>query len=354
MKPSRLLLTAILSLVITGCVVAPTTRQDTLPSQLVASEQEKQREIAIRYKLRQYERLYRVGYPLLRAADFLCTQKHKPGLGVILLSQYDFGDDYTATARRSLRLPGRLIVHYVIPDTPASHGGLRARDELVQVGSHVIGRDKEAETKLFRYLRGNTSYLPVDFQVIRDGRPLTLTVQPEPVCDFSLAIADSDSVNAMADGEHIILTKGMMRFAETDQELSLVVAHELAHNAMAHIDALRTNAAGGFILDTIAASAGVNTGGLFRNLSAARYSKEFESEADLVGLYIMARAGISLDHVADFWRRMAAEHPASISNDGLLASHPTSAERFIAIEQAVDEIRRKQDNGEPLEPDHRP
>jgi len=349
----RLLIILGLLFSITACVVAPTTHQGTLPSQLVASEQEKQREIAIRYKLRQYERLYRIGYPLLRAADPLCEQKHKPGLGLILLSQYDFGDAYTATVKRTFNLPERLSVHYVVPDTPVSLAGLQPGDELIQVGSHVVGRDKDAEKALFRYLKGNTRYLPVDFRIRRNGRLLTLTVQPEPVCDYGLAIADSDSVNAMADGENIIFTKGMMRFAETDQELSLVTAHELAHNAMAHIDALRTNATSGFILDAIAASAGVNTGGLFRNLSAMRYSKDFETEADYVGLYIMARAGVSLDHAADFWRRMAAEHPASINNDGLLASHPTSAERFIAIEQAAAEIERKQHNGQPLEPEFR-
>ena len=41
---------------------------------------------------------------------------------------------------------------------------------------------------------------------------------------------------AFADGTKVFLTRGMMRFAQSDEELALVVAHETAHNIMGHID----------------------------------------------------------------------------------------------------------------------
>lgn len=84
----------------------------------------------------------------------------------------------------------------------------------------------------------------------------------------------------------------------SDEELATVVSHEIAHNAMKHIDAKMQNAtAGAFfgaILDIFAATQGVNTGGEFTSqfaqLGAMTFSQEFEREADYVGMYILALA----------------------------------------------------------------
>ena len=53
---------------------------------------------------------------------------------------------------------------------------------------------------------------------------------------------------------------------------------------------------------------------------------------------------------ADFWRRMAAEHPEAIARNGA-ASHPASAERFVGLERTVDEIERKRASGRALLPE---
>jgi hypothetical protein len=49
---------------------------------------------------------------------------------------------------------------------------------------------------------------------------------------------------------------------------------------------------------------------------------------------------------------MAIEHPESIE-DGYLATHPSTAERYVALDNGVREIRAKQDAGEALLPNHR-
>ena len=48
-------------------------------------------------------------------------------------------------------------------------------------------------------------------------------------------------VNAFADGKSIIMTQGMMDYAKDDNELAIVVAHELAHNDRGHLDAKKKN-----------------------------------------------------------------------------------------------------------------
>ena len=81
--------------------------------------------------------------------------------------------------------------------------------------------------------------------------------------------------------------------------------------------------------------------------SPMRYSKAFEQEADHVGLYISRRAGYNLDSMPNIWRRMAAGNPSGIYN---ASTHPTYPERYIAMQQTINEIRAKEKAGQPLLP----
>ena len=332
---------------------APVTRRAPLNEQLVQQEQEKQREMAVAYSTRQYERLYRVGYPLLKAATPLCHERHRPGFGYLLISRFDFSQEMRPAATRVFGLDDGLRVHQLLPGGPAERAGLKVGDQLLKVDNFLLGRVEGEEKRLNQFLKQGTAAAPRRFTVLRGGRPVSLTLQPDVVCDYGLGLVGADEVNAMADGDNVIVTKGMLRFAETDQELSLVVAHELAHNTMKHTQAKRTNAAGGLILDVLAAAAGVNTQGLFQNIAANAYSQDFEAEADHVGLYIMARAGLPIEGAANFWRRMAAEHPGSIATNHA-ATHPASAERFVAMEHTVQEIEAKEARHQVLLPDIQP
>jgi predicted Zn-dependent protease len=183
-----------------------------------------------------------------------------------------------------------------------------------------------------------------------------LTVPPDTVCDYGLSAIKDDAVNAWADGKNVYITSAMLRFASDDDELAVVMSHEISHNAMRHMDAKKKNATlgaiFGAILDIAAASQGVNTGGEFTNDMAAAasmaFSQDFEREADYVGLYVLARAGRPIANSPDFWRRMAEEAPGSIK---FASSHPTTAERFVRLAKTVDEIERKRTAGALLLPE---
>lgn len=69
-----------------------------------------------------------------------------------------------------------------------------------------------------------------------------------------------------------------------------------------------------------------------------------------MGLYIMARAGIPIKDAPLFWRRMAAESPASIGNNHA-ASHPPTSYRMLALDKAVGEIENKRASGQALVPE---
>ena len=191
----------------------------------------------------------------------------------------------------------------------------------------------------------------IRLKIFRNGNKRKISSELDSICNYPIKLSKGDAVNAYADGDQIVITRGMLRFAQNDSELALVIGHELAHNVMGHIDSKMINAIPGFLLDLAAGFlGGVYTQGFFSKLTANAYSQEFEAEADYVGIYMMARAGLNFESAPNFWRRMASIHPGSIRNNHL-ASHPATPKRFLALEQTVNEIKRKISRGEPITPE---
>jgi predicted Zn-dependent protease len=190
----------------------------------------------------------------------------------------------------------------------------------------------------------------ISLKIMREDIEMTYDIVPDTVCAYRIVLSNQDIINAFADGENVVITRGMMRFTKSDNELSLVVSHELAHNVMKHISAKTQNLMLGTVLDVVAAVFGVNTRGTFGNLGAQAYSQDFEAEADYVGLYMMALTALDIESAPHFWRRMAAIHPGSIESD-FMSTHPATPERFVALEKTVQEIKEKIASGEPLEPE---
>ena len=140
----------------------------------------------------------------------------------------------------------------------------------------------------------------------------------DQICDYRVEISDDAEINAFADGEKILVTPAMMEFAKSDNELGIVLSHEFAHNLMGHPGSKKTNAIIGAILGAIVDGlAGSNEGNVSRlgaQIGAGAYSHSTEFEADYIGLYITARAGLDIRDAANFWRRMSAA--ASVSSVG--------------------------------------
>jgi endonuclease YncB( thermonuclease family) len=222
------------------------------------------------------------------------------------------------------------------------------------IDGQVVPVGRDATRSLRTILDGLRVGEPIALSVRRADQTIDVTVVPVAACDFETVVVAEGDINAYADGERVIIPWAMMRFAN-DDELVGVLGHEVAHNAMGHIDARMTNAMlGGIfgaILDVAAATQGVNTGGQntsnFMAAASKSFSQDFEREADYVGMYILARAGKSLESVPNFWRQFAQINPSAIS---YASTHPTTAERFVRLRMTAEEIARKRDAAEPLLP----
>jgi predicted Zn-dependent protease len=145
----------------------------------------------------------------------------------------------------------------------------------------------------------------------------------------------------------------MMRFADNDNMLAMVFAHELTHNAREHIEAKLINRfLGSMIAVIVESGTGVDFSDILEDVGLNAFSQGFENEADYVGLYMYARAGFPVEDGIDLHRRLAAIHPGAIHIDPE-SSHPSSAGRFIALRKAAAEIAAKRAANRPLLPEEK-
>lgn len=343
-------------LAVTGCAT-PQSRTPTVDKASALNEAQKQREMVVEDFVTTNKRLQAVASRVIVSGAELCGEKVKPYFGFSTWNDDNFKDDWKRAAQSKYRLSGQLQVAYVATGSNAEAAGLKEGDIIQAANGKLTPYGKNASSLFGDTLKElGKSGTPVEFTVRRGPEETKISVTPTKACDFNVRLSPDDVKNAYADGTNIVILKGMMDFFRTDEEIALVFSHELAHNSMKHIDAKKKNAllggVLGFVLDLAAAAGGVNTNGDFTrigsNAGGGAYSVEFEQEADYVGLYFMAIAGYKIDDAPNFWRRMATSNSAAIT---IKSSHPTTPERFLALETTVKEIKAKIDNKQPLKPE---
>jgi predicted Zn-dependent protease len=155
-----------------------------------------------------------------------------------------------------------------------------------------------------------------------------------------------ETVNAfcMAGGKMAIYTGLVEQLDATDDELAQVMGHEIAHALSAHTAermsiALATNlAVTGFALTRD--QPGVALAGA--SLAAALAiqlpnSRQSESEADVIGIELAARAGYDPHAAVSLWEKMA-KVSGNDSNFDFLSTHPAPAKRMEKLGELIPEM----------------
>jgi membrane-associated protease RseP (regulator of RpoE activity) len=341
-----------------ACATPDTQLPDTDASDTSAAA-EQQRRFVLTSRLDTQKRVHNVAYRVLSANADLCGEDVSPVLGLQSMQIDAVARDYRGSAQGLWRLDERPRVMHVVPDSAAARAGVQAGDVLISLNGRAIGGGRDAGKRYTQALGEMRPGAPARLTVERTGRQQRFSLQPATVCAYPVLVNHDSSANAFTDGERIVVNDGILKIAKSDEELALVIGHELAHITKGHIDKQTQNAilagAGGLAIDIAFAAFGMNTQGAFTEFSvnAGRraFSQGFEKEADYVGIYHMARAGYDTTGVERFWRAMAAEDPASITFAG---THPTSTERYALITKTHQEVAGKRAAGQPLTPNVKP
>lgn len=324
----------------------PITKQTAIDQQVSESEKAIQHELAFQNQAKRHLRAMRVALPILRTSAPHCGNNTAPHLGFLAYYQSQFQGDVQRAAVKHWNLTDDYKVVEIFAGSPAENAGLQKGDVIVRINNQAVSSKQPDIRTLIAAPHTPGREIAVD--ILRAGEARTLQIPMDVVCNYPVTVVTADDVNAYADGKGIYITSGMLRFTENDDELATVIGHEFAHNQMDHMGKKSNNQLLGVILGAVAtAVTGVDVTNLGGNLGAGAFSQDFEAEADYVGIYATARAGYDIRSTPNFWRRMGAEHPKAISHG---ASHPNTANRYLALDKAVKEIDEKQLLGQALVP----
>lgn len=317
----------------------------------LAAEEQVQNDLALEATLKEHARLLDLAFPLSVASAPLCGGDVAPGFGLNIANLSNLRDELRAAAQARLQLGEAPQILHVVPNSPADKAGLKEGERVLALGGHAIAPgDDSAENAMAMLHKAGGG--PLEFSVAAPGgETRKVGVTPVPMCSYAFFIGKSDAVNAFAEGDSVVIMAGMMRFAASDAELALVLAHEMAHDVLRDSQHMPASAIPGAIADFVVSDLfGFNTGRVFTRGGGRAYTQDFEADADTLGLYMMARAGMAIDGAPEFWRRIAAAYPESIK-DSLSAAHPPSPYRSVLLKKTIAEIEAKQAKGEALLPD---
>jgi len=154
---------------------------------------------------------------------------------------------------------------------------------------------------------------------------------------FRAYLLETDEINALAlPGGNIVVFSGLLRQVQSDNELVMVLCHELGHYA--HRDHLRGLGRGlGLTVATLFVFGYDSTAGdlVSRSLMSyqVRYSQAQETAADAFALDLLVRRYGHAGGSTDFFSRLAASGKNRLPY--LLASHPHPDDRIAALNQLI-------------------
>lgn len=202
-----------------------------------------------------------------------------------------------------------------------------------------LGRQAAAEAEQqFPLLRD----AEVNAYVERLGQRLVASIPPEfqhPEFRYYFKVLNARDINAFAlPGGPMYVNRGMIEAARNEGEVVGVMAHELSHVALRHGTAQATKAQKYAVGAGIAGILGTILGGPAVGQLAQlpigayflKYSREYETEADLLGARIMADAGYDPRDLANMFRTIEAQGGGG---GGFLSDHPSPANRYARINQ---------------------
>lgn len=295
------------------------------------------------------DRLYRVAAPLLIDNAELCTRHARNLLGFTAKNRHTYPGQYNEAAWLVLGMGERLQVTNVLNGSGAARAGLRQGDRLVAAGGQPLPEGPNALSQagaVFGPIVGKQANLPLSVE--RDGRPRDLTIPVTRACAFAIELGNADNVNAYADGQRVMVTRGMMGLARDDDELAYVVARTMAHNMLGHAATQRNAATIASVIDNLTAIT-PDTSMLIGSAGIRAMPAAEDAAADRLAIYLLARAGYRIEGASGFWKRVAATYPARVLN-GYTANHPSTAARVAAIDKAVAEVKGKRSAKKPLVP----
>ncbi len=249
-----------------------------------------------------------------------------PILSILLIIVSSFVPPFSAYGQTKIEAPRNFFG--VKTDIQAG------REEAVEIERKVrILRDREVADYVNRIGQRLVASLPEEFQ--------------HTEFRYTFKVVDDKEINAFAlPGGLVYVNRGMIESARNEGELAGVMAHEISHVALRHGTAQASKAYPWLIALGVASAAMGNgkgveiaeIGGLAAlELYFMKFSRKYETQADVLGSQIMARAGYDPHDLANVFRLI--ESKEGRGGPRWLSDHPKPKDRYERIDQEIALLR---------------
>lgn len=164
--------------------------------------------------------------------------------------------------------------------------------------------------------------------------------------NWAVALIRSADVNAfcMPGGKIAFFTGIIDKLQLTDDEIAMIMGHEMAHALREHSrEQLAKNSATSIGISLGAQLLGLGDMGNYAarlggQLLSLRFSRNDESDADLVGLEVAARAGYNPNAAVSLWQKMGNATGSGANGLAFLSTHPSGPDRIRELQRNVPRV----------------
>lgn len=184
-------------------------------------------------------------------------------------------------------------------------------------------------------------------QCIADAIVGALPAEQQRAQDWQIRVFESEQANAFAlPGGYMGINTGLLNVARTQEQVAAVVGHEIGHVLARHAnERVSTQTATQLGLSVLSSASGMQGPGGQQMMGAlglgAQYgvllpfSRRHESEADVIGLRLMADAGFDPRASVTLWENMEAAGGAR--PPAWMSTHPSQGQRMAGLQANMPE-----------------
>ncbi|MEM7779660.1 MAG: M48 family metalloprotease [Pseudomonadota bacterium] len=256
------------------------------------------------------QRLQDVGWKMVRGNVRFCDRRIL-SIGLQLQDLKSYGGP--EVARRALGLTGDFAVQTAARGSPAEETGLFAKNREIARLDSFDPNEWVAGDRLY-WQRLTLAHDHIDETLIQRGAITiefaggeSVKLAPVEVCASRFELM-GEGRKAVADGDRVVIGIDFPAFEYSEELFAAVVAHELAHNLLAH------------------------SNWLDRNGRNRRNTRMIEREADRLMPWLMANAGYDPQAAVQFFEEL---RPASGSVLFIRGTHPSWRERVASVEAEI-------------------
>src|SRR5215510_7118154 len=209
----------------------------------------------------------------------------------------------------------------------------------VELGREVA---KEAERQL-ELINNNNANAYINAL----GQQLVSKAPNENKFPFYFKIVNDKSINAFAlPGGPVYVHRGAIEAADNEAQLAGVMGHEIGHVILRHGTNQATKAQfgqgavgilGAILGNGAAGQIATIGGGLFANSVLLRYSRDAESQSDLIGTQILYDLGYDPTAMAEFFDKLAKEHKGTKTEE-FFSNHPIPENRVTKVNGEIKRL----------------